>query len=300
MRPEQTAFDTYLSAVQDHPGISLWTEFTARPPAVAQDLLEEIVQAHTEAWATFSAKTDALPVTKWLNRQLGFKLARDKLFPVRQMSKVAREELHDAYTKQRADYFSQDFKDIDLSQPSVSIKASYQEHRFRRIGRFLQQEPRPFEWQVAVVQALKSYYFDRLPEASVEGRKKTEATLLRLLTALHDSQSLVVNDWVSQSVEGNRLKTVMLSSRITDALERTINNFINSDIDRVFPIKRLDATAEERSFVIQIARLHRRFSWKANPAVIFLLLQIEGIQMPLDMRTIEKICAALRSPQEKH
>lgn len=57
----------------------------------------------------------------------------------------------------------------------------------------------------------------------------------------------------------------------------------------MFPAQRLDKTARERVLVYDIADAMRQWYGKASPARISHLMALEGIENPLDARTIERL-----------
>lgn len=75
---------------------------------------------------------------------------------------------------------------------------------------------------------------------------------------------------------------------------RLLRSMMETDLDAIYPIARLDSTARERLFVTNMAHANRRATGKHRPSEIATLLELEGFERQMDDRSIERQCAAVR------
>lgn len=165
-----------------------------------------------------------------------------------------------------------------------------------------------FRWIRGLISAIREYHFSNSAELMAERRKSYKNRLAKAVDAIEALRS-VANDDVAMRVVGvlhdgrNPLKQFRdgqdQSERI-DKIEECLRDMLKIDPDTLYPISRLDVTARARVFVYRMAEENWKEFQSSKAAQIADLMNLEGFDVQLDQRTIERQCANFDSMERKY
>ncbi|TPQ45799.1 hypothetical protein C2U71_11050 [Burkholderia ubonensis] len=140
-------------------------------------------------------------------------------------------------------------------------------------------------------------------------QKKTyKERITKAIEGIESLRSLAGDDVVSRVMgnlyDGKDLLTQFKGShgRIEriDRLIQCLSDMIEIDPDALYPISRLDGTARARIFVYRMAEVNWREFHSHKPAQIADLMYIEGFDVQIEQRTIERQCSSFMSMGKKY
>lgn len=165
-----------------------------------------------------------------------------------------------------------------------------------------------FRWIRGLVSALKEYHYSNSAELMLHQKKTYKERITKAIEGVESLRSLAGDDVVSRLMgnlyDGKDLLTQFKGSQgrleRTDRLIQCLSDMIKIDPDALYPISRLDGTARARIFVYRMAEVNWREFQSHKPAQIADLMFIEGFDVQLEQRTIERQCSSLMSMGKKY
>ncbi|WP_175812962.1 hypothetical protein [Burkholderia contaminans] len=166
----------------------------------------------------------------------------------------------------------------------------------------------PFRWIRGLVSAIREYHFSKSAELMAERRKTYRSRVEKAVGAIEVLRS-IANDDVAMRVVGvlydgrNPLKQFKDGQEQTeriDKMEECLRDMSKIDPDTLYPISRLDGTARARVFVYRMAEENWKEFQSSKAAQIADLMYLEGFDVQLDQRTIERQCANFDSMERKY
>lgn len=244
-----------------------------------------MVRKATEKIHKAAMSTEFDPVEKWLESQHAFHLAERKAARLRRQfdDHFDRAAFHHHLTDRLLHILTEQAKWEASTNEFITLN-----YRLRRELSRIFGLPLLVKWRIAVLQAFSEYQFtDRAREIA----KSYKAIPIFLQDAVDSVRR------ISLGLEAHSFRNVVdLQSLLQINLERLQEKLddVPLNLQDLYPIKRNDKTAKERLFVHAMYRAHMRLLQKPRPDVISLLLELEGIASPLEVRQVEKLCAAYR------
>lgn len=165
-----------------------------------------------------------------------------------------------------------------------------------------------FRWIRGFVSAIREYHFSSSAELMAERRKSYKNRVAKAVDAI-EALRAIANDDVAMRVVGvlydgrNPLKQFKDGQEQTeriDKMEECLRDMSKIDPDTLYPISRLDGTARARVFVYRMAEENWKEFQSSKAAQIADLMYLEGFDVQLDQRTIERQCANFDSMERKY
>jgi hypothetical protein len=153
-------------------------------------------------------------------------------------------------------------------------------------------------WAREIIAGLMEYHFEDAPARLVDNRrqyiKKINEAIAgyKAIFALTRDIAIVNRFEAIQLMEGADA-TVEIYGHSDYRRLRLLRKLLQTDLDSMYPIGRLDETAKERLFVMRVARANLKAIGRYKSKDIVRLMQMEGFRYQLDERTIERQCAGL-------
>ncbi|MCA8203176.1 hypothetical protein LGM71_19170 [Burkholderia sp. AU33545] len=178
-------------------------------------------------------------------------------------------------------------------------------HERRRLFRH---QSESFRWIRGLVSAIREYHFSNVAELMVDRRRSYDVRILKAIEAVEVLRS-IANDDVAMRVVGvlydgrNPLRQFKAGDANEERIEKLIECFRDMskvDADTLYPISRLDGTARARVFVYRMAEENWREFQSSKPGQIADLMYLEGFDVQLDQRTIERQCKNFDSMERKY
>ncbi len=154
------------------------------------------------------------------------------------------------------------------------------------------------EFVCGISAALAEYYFDPNAAKEIATRKKrVDAVIAESLSALRTLKLTLGDEFLGEAISALNYKGRPRTDFQLHQIDRQIELFSNlarAPAELAYPIARIDGTSRERLLVFRLYNLNR-VQFRANKSeAIALLLQLEGIEAPMDGRTVERLCAKFR------
>ncbi|WP_158683414.1 hypothetical protein [Burkholderia sp. BE12] len=239
---------------------------------------------------------------------------------------LASSEYHRVYSK----LFPNGFRVISDSEVS-SLRAGFIEWAFERLckaasmenGRhasslslhYLYERKRIFGWQNdsfrwvrGLVSAIREYHYSKSAELMLEMKKTYKERIIKAIEGIESLRSLASDDVVmrlmSNLYDGKDLLSQFKGSQgrveRVEKLVQCLSDMIEIEPDALYPISRLDGTARARVFVYRMAEVNWREFKSYKPAQIADLMYIEGFDVQIEQRTIERQCSNFKSMGRKY
>lgn len=286
--PSESEFKDYLEILSNfHAREFAYQIYAEKPTDLA--LLETLIRSGKREIGTKLKSSSLHKVEIWLERQATFKMAEKRAF------RLKRNDTESSYEEADDDQWmielANNAKYFIVEHNDLPVHTLIDEDT--KLYKFLHKifdMPSVVKWRIALVRGLVEYYFTENATEVSKCHKQVPSELgemKRLLDQFHDviqARFSKYNDIVDFSV-------------LERSVERTIKileDYFPEKIEDFYPIKRDDKTAKERLFVYWMIRAHRGLFRSPRPDAISLLLDLEGIQSPLDVRQVEKLCAAFK------
>jgi hypothetical protein len=253
----------------------------------------EIKAFVTECVALTNKKTDEIyecEAIKWLNSQVGYKMARKSLFGESYNKPIYDSELVDRVT-------SNIINSIDIDAPE-EIK---QKRLNRRLQRMIEGNHGIF--LSSILKAFKIYFYSDI-NVYMEKRKQSGGLAEK---AKQNIDSLIEIETTLEEYQGRKIEENHDNYRVIRLLKRASLELedISKDFDmRLKLIEKGNKTAKERLLVFNLWSAFRKYfayeqksSTKAT--AISHLLYIEDIENPITQRAVEKMIQGWRSKSKK-
>ncbi|WP_186159223.1 hypothetical protein [Burkholderia gladioli] len=165
-----------------------------------------------------------------------------------------------------------------------------------------------FRWIRGLVSALREYHFSNSAELMSERRKSYKNRVAKAVDAIEALRS-IANDDVAMRVVGVlhdgrnpllQFKDGQDKTERIDKIEECLRDMSKIDPDTLYPISRLDVTARARVFVYRMAEENWKEFHSSKAAQIADLMYLEGFDVQLDQRTIERQCANFDSMERTY
>ncbi|WP_186259150.1 hypothetical protein [Burkholderia gladioli] len=180
------------------------------------------------------------------------------------------------------------------------------EHRFlfssRRSG--LLRDYDFMRWQEGFVSALREYFYTNSAEMMLERRRSFKKNVesgveaVRALRKLADDP--IFMHLFRRVRDGRNILNAFMSGDERGAeIEDSLSEISKFDPGVLYPIGRLDATAKARVFVFRMAEVNLIEFHSVKSAQIADLMNLEGFDVQLDPRSIERQCAQLDAMKKK-
>lgn len=167
------------------------------------------------------------------------------------------------------------------------IVATYnsQEKKVSRVrrdaSRYLTQ--RHMTWECGIYCALRNYYFtDRWEHLYDESKRKTSdfQAAQRAIATLELASNHLISPLDIPGI-----------ARIVGSIKKEIDSRLRFDLDALYPVHRKDSTSRERVLVYDLFMNNKIHRMGRKSSLISNLMMVEGINNPLDLRTIERLIA---------
>ncbi|HEM7881371.1 TPA: hypothetical protein U2L31_007863 [Burkholderia contaminans] len=165
-----------------------------------------------------------------------------------------------------------------------------------------------FRWIRGLVSAIMEYHYSKSAELMLDLKKTYKERIVRAIDGIENLRSLASDDVVVRLMghmyDGKDLLSQFKGSKERveriDKLVQCLNDMIEIDPDALYPISRLDGTARARVFVYRMAEVNWREFKSYKPAQIADLMYIEGFDIQIEQRTIERQCSNFMSMDRKY
>lgn len=159
----------------------------------------------------------------------------------------------------------------------------------------------PFQWLRSLIVALNDYNYEQSATRMPVNRRDLQANIRRALDGLRALKT-ITQDHIARDVmrrfprefQPRFLNESNIASQIS-ALE-ILSQF---EEDELYPLHRADATVNERFFVYQVSRSNWQVSRSSKAEAIADLMELEGFDVKMEIRTIERMCAKFRENRRK-
>lgn len=252
--------------------------------------LRRIIEEHDHWLSERSKLLENFSAHDWLMNQPGYQMAFQKAFRPRNSSSP--ELVYSRYANHIGIQVEEYIEANTARGCPIPVEVAH-------LGRVLRNkfELNPvFSWKLAVIKAFHEYVYTDHHAEIAECQKKfpklmrqAQSTLEALLRDLTEGHFADHDDIVDTNAVRANLTRLMKVSLVD----------CPPGIETLYPIKRNDKTSKERLFVFRIYRRHIDIFRSAKPEVIALLLELEGINNPIDARNIEKLCAQFREAKRQ-
>ncbi len=259
--------------------------FVDEDSVVGKDLLSAAFHATDLA----GLRVDSDNVYSWLMSQSAFVRVIDRMF-------------HQMHDSAKTDAVSHRLRRIQ-SRYDILHKAATTERfgpkaialRFnRRVDSILGiSESSPRSWLLTVVLSLRQYHYLDSASKIVEERRQFFSKIKDAIDGMEALSALAQTYGAKMQFSAMQMEREvipLLDDRFQDR-SKLLRSMMDTDLDSIFPIARLDSTAKERLFVFNMAHANRRATGKSRPSEIAALLEIEGFENQIDDRSIERQCA---------
>ncbi|MDT6993201.1 hypothetical protein [Burkholderia cenocepacia] len=165
-----------------------------------------------------------------------------------------------------------------------------------------------FRWIRVLVSAIREYHYSKSAELMLDLKRTYRERIVRAIEGIENLRSLANDDVVvrlmSHLYDGKDLLTQFKGSQgrveRVEKLIQCLSDMIEIDPDALYPISRLDSTARARVFVYRMADINWREFKSYKPAQIADLMYIEGFDVQIEQRTIERQCSSFMSMGKKY
>ncbi|MBR7969077.1 hypothetical protein [Burkholderia cenocepacia] len=177
-----------------------------------------------------------------------------------------------------------------------SISANYLYEREKIFG----DQKDDFRWLRALISAIREYHYDNTAEEMAERKRTYQNRIQRTIDGVRCLRSLV-SDEIAMEVarvmcDGRDIFVRFKGSRFDEEkIVQCLDDMMKIDPDALYPISRLDSTARARVFVYRMAEANWREFRSHKPAQIADLMYLDGFDVQLDQRTIQRQCKSLTS-----
>lgn len=162
-----------------------------------------------------------------------------------------------------------------------------------------------FRWIRSLVDALREYHYG---DAAMMMAQRRKSYRQRIHCAMDAVKSLreIASDEIAMNLmrvmyDGlNPLLRFKSHKFDEEGILRCLKDMSEVDADTLYPISRLDVTARARVFVYRMSEANWREFGFHKPAQIADLMLIEGFDVQLDQRTIERQCSNFESMDRKY
>lgn len=247
----------------------------------------------------------ACEVMRWLLSSSEYNRVYSKLFP-----KGFRVVSESEFARCREDFVDWAFSrlckaanaDVEGRVRSVSAHYLYERDRI-----FRDQHDR-FRWIRGLISAIHEYHYSKSAESMLDLKKTYKDRLIKAINGIESLRSLAGDEVVMKVMgnlyDGKDLLTQFKGSQgrreRIDKLIQCLSDMIEIDPDALYPISRLDGTARARVFVYRMAEVNWREFKSHKPAQIADLMNIEGFDVQIEQRTIERQCSSFMSMGKKY
>ncbi|MBY4768941.1 hypothetical protein [Burkholderia ambifaria] len=244
-------------------------------------------------------------VMRWLLSSSEYNRVYSKLFP-NGFKAVSESE----FTRCREDFVDWAFgrlsqaANADMEGRVRSVSAYYLHER----NRIFRDQHDRFRWIRGLISAIREYHYSKSAELMLDLKKTYKDRLIRAIDGIESLRSLA-GDGVVMKVMGNLYDGKDLLAQFKgsqgrrdriDKLIQCLSDMIEIDPDALYPISRLDGTARARVFIYRMAEVNWREFKSHKPAQIADLMNIEGFDVQIEQRTIERQCSNLMSMGRKY
>lgn len=261
--------------------------FSAEDSVVAKDLLGVSYYALEMA----ERRVEADKVYSWLMSQPAFARVYDRIFPQsRDDQKIDASSHRNEVTEARYEYLRR----LTTNPRLGKLLAARFDRRVDSILGLSDSNPR--RWLLTVVLSLRQYHYLNTASKLVDERRQFFSQLNDAIAGM-DALVLLANNFGAtlrfSTIQAQAdVQLPLLDDQFNERL-RLLRSMAETDLDSIFPIARLDGTAKERLFVINMAHANRRATGKLRPSEIVTLLELEGFDSQMDDRSIERQCASV-------
>ena len=311
--PKKEQFDQFLVLAKGANAGHLVREFNseiflANDQTTAIDLLERANAFTTQQYRLM----DEDPVMKWLVAQDAFNRAYDRTFSTR------RKRSKDSVAKPSNDYLARTLhrlREAAAMPDAIKKMEEFSERRnlgwefepifswtfeYTRFGTRVRQAlggKAKFyvDFIVGIVPALIEYYFS--PEAAKEiatKKKRIDTAIAEAAAAVSQLKAMLSDEFLGEAINslpGNLKFSTSAQLRQIDRQIALFSALEEVPVDLAYPIARVDGTSRERLLVFRLYKFNRKQFMASKSEAICCLLQLEGINAPMDRRTVERLCA---------
>ncbi len=296
--PTKEQFDQVIEAFADFHTRELQIE--ALRGAASRDALLALLEKRDRLLDLKQERVEKSAAMRWFRAQPRAIKAQEKFFKTRaQNDGLSNEEYIDELLVDHRDMTIEDFqqkckKDPDHYADLVARHGSiekYLEYR-NRVDKFdrvrtllsVQMRDKFGTWHHGVFVALRDYYHtDRWRAVYRECQDKRK----RLLEALHGLSAL-------QALSAHLIEPIRLSPSLATARSR-IEEQIAADVFSIYPIRRSDETAPERTLIYDLYMNNIKHRIGKKTSIICSLMELEGIKNQLGQRNIELLLSRWES-----
>ncbi|WP_175935983.1 hypothetical protein [Burkholderia cepacia] len=162
-----------------------------------------------------------------------------------------------------------------------------------------------FRWIRSLVDALREYHYGDAAAIMAQRRKTYHQRINRVMDAIRSIREIASDDVAMELVrimyDGANPFARFKSKKFDEAgILQCLKDMSEVDPDVLYPISRLDGTARARVFVYRISEANWREFGSHKPAQIAELMSIEGFEVQLDQRTIERQCSSFESMDKRY
>ncbi|AIO75326.1 hypothetical protein [Burkholderia multivorans] len=185
-----------------------------------------------------------------------------------------------------------------------SVPAYYISER----NRIFEDQKDGFRWIRGIISAIMEYHYSNSAELMLEQKKTYKERIIKAIAGIDSLRSLAGDDVVARLMrnlyDGRDLLTQFKGSQgrleRMDNLRQCLSDMLEVDPDALYPISRLDGTARARIFVYRMAGVNWREFKSYKPAQIADLMYMEGFDVQIEQRTIERQCSNFMSMDRKY
>ena len=220
-------------------------------------------------------------VAKWLSSDHHFRNAEQKMIKVSRLGRTEnyRDEIAAAILEIRSTLKCERDEDHEAE------KIKNDENLVRKNVHLATAELRHILWKKVLIESLIEFHFTKNAEEMVTNRKrlpkeitKFQSTMLKFTDYLQEIY-LFNPDITSQSGLHSHLK----------GLARSLDN-LASQVEKIYPINRVDATSGVRLFILRMSAFHLNFYSKKYADVVTFLIGMDGIDADKEVSDVEKLC----------